>query len=139
MFKDLTIWTVLSGIVGVLGFIWIYFGALLNIKERLVALETKMELFWKPLQDFLTTAIHHPITPSMDEKLERFDTLTIDELYELKAEIKQQGEKLEDPKDVKALYLILLISRINGKLHDKLKEECRPKGGMLISKMMFWK
>jgi len=116
---------VASLIVAILSLLWMYFGAILNIKERIVALETKMELFWKPLQNFLTTAIHHPTTQSIDEKLERFDVLNLEELYELKAEIKTEAKIVEDKSSVKALYYTLLLARIDLRAHDKLRVICQ--------------
>ena len=131
MFKDVTIWIVAPVAISVLGLLWTYFGAILNVKERLVTLETKMELFWKPLQAFLTEAIHHPTTPSIDAKLERFDDLSMSELYELKAEIKEDAAKLEEKTGVKALYYTLLLSRIDLRIHDKEVYLCKSKNGVV--------
>ncbi len=138
--KDLMGWVPLfSAAIALFGLIWIYFGAFLNIKERLVALETKMELFWKPLQAFLTNAIHHPNTPTIDDKLERFDNLTMEELYELRADIKATMDATEDKKGVTVLYYTLLLSRIDSRVFDKRVELCKPKGGLVTRVRLLWK
>jgi len=107
-------------VVAILGLVWTYFGAILNVKERLVRLETKIELFWKPLESFLTNAIHHPDTPILDYKLDNFANLTKNELEELKIEIREQIRTIQakDKENPKILFYALLLARAEQKLHD---------------------
>lgn len=128
-----SILAIVTLIISVLGLVWTYFGAILDIKERLIALETKIELFWKPLQDFLTVSLHHPTTPSIDEKLERFDNLNLEELYRLRAEIMEDSTLEENKIGIRALYYTLLLARIDVKAYDIIRKIHKPG---IISKLI---
>jgi hypothetical protein len=115
-------------LISILGLIWTYFGAIIIVKERLVRLETKADLFWKPLQDYLVQALHHPNTPSLDRKLENFDNLNVPELIEMKIELRNKVEELKSEKkdNPNILFYVLMLSRVEQVVVEKQMEACRP-------------
>ena len=115
-------------LISILGLAWTYFGAVLNIKERLVRLETKADLFWKPLQEYLLQALHHPNAISLDRKLENFDKLNVSELIEMKIELKSKVEELKtmNKENPNILFYILMLARVEQVIVEKQMEACRP-------------
>ncbi len=118
---------IIGVILTALALLWTYFGAVINVKERLTKVETKLELFWGPLQDFLTQAIHHPNTPLLDKKLENFEELSLIELIGLKIDLSRKIEemKVDAKDDPKILLYVLLMARLDLKIHDRKLQECK--------------
>lgn len=55
--------------------------------ERIAKMEVKLDLWWDTVQTWATKMIKHPVTPRLDELMDKLEnkTITITELDELKA------------------------------------------------------
>ena len=114
-----------SIVIMVGGVLWGYFKAIADLKsklaavekqilERVVKLETKMELFWTTVEECVPKMLHSPHAPMMDELLEKVEKrkpLTLDEAIELKQML--ETEFNGDPKQPHAMGYVLLIARLN--------------------------
>jgi len=56
------------------------------LAERVAKMEVKLDLWWDTVQDWATKMIKHPVTPRLDELMDRLNdkTINVKELDELK-------------------------------------------------------
>lgn len=118
-----------SFIVAVTGLLWQHFGVISSIKERLTSVETKMELFWNPLMEYMSKALHHPTQLKRDKFIDNFEKLSLEELTEMKMDFKKELADLieQDVKDPKVLLYSLFLARIDQKIHDTINSICNNK------------
>ncbi len=122
-------------IVSVVGVLWQYFGVILRlkdevhqiqdtlksdvgkVKERLIRLETKTDLFWKTVEENVPRLLMHPHTARRDELLLRMSDgqLNASEIAELLHDL--ESSVSQEPRDLQ-LATILLIVRLKHRLAD---------------------
>lgn len=126
--------------------VWTYFGVILSMRKefdstiaeinnRLVRMETKMELFWNAVVASVSSLIKQPIHFRKDELMDKLipENLphlpenTVEELLELKHILKDELVTLRELKDPKSLAYGLAIAYIDQILYDKglIKGECK--------------
>jgi hypothetical protein len=130
--------SIVSGCLAVIGFIWTYFKVILGIQkqlgnfdftdmlERIVKIETKMELFWKAVEGSAIAMLHHPTTLRKDDLLNRFPSITDEELCELKDILGSEFHDRKASQDPKLLAYALMSARIDSELLDrKARDKCK--------------
>jgi hypothetical protein len=88
---------------------------LANITSRIIAIETKIEIFWKGVSYSAAQALHSPHTPALDELIEKFQRDQIDdaELSEFKKKLSEiENDEGETPFRRKAASEVLTLIRI---------------------------
>jgi hypothetical protein len=82
-----------------------------SISNRITALETKIEIFWRALSEKAASVLHSPHTPKLDMLLERYNNslLTNEELKELITML-NEIERSEEDKATKLAAVILLLT-----------------------------
>ena len=95
-----------------------------EISERLVRVETKMELFWNQVGGAVKAMIKQPIHFKKDELMdklleERKPKIRIEELYELKSLLKEELPALIEVKSEKCLAYALALAYIDQILYDR--------------------
>jgi len=147
-------------LLGLVGFLWTYFGPILDLKEkvgkvsgyncqsiidrvgsletkmgttsltdisnRLVAVETKMSLYWDAVGDVIKDIIHHPDSPRKDYLSDKFPNLTEEEICELrdiliseKKELMANGAARDPHTRAYVLAVSLQLARVGTALVDK--------------------
>lgn len=83
-----------------------------EVTERLVKLETKMEVFWGAIEENVPKMLHSPHTPLIDGLLDkvRDRTITRDEAVTLKELLEKDFNS--NPQQEHALGYVLLIARL---------------------------
>ena len=117
MEKALTIvGVVISVFVSVGGFLWAYFIGLVQLRERLTAVETKIEVFWGVVTDNIKGLLKHPTELRKDELLDKLPKLNEFEAVELKEILKEDLHRANDKTD-KLIYA-LVLARTEIIIHD---------------------
>lgn len=116
-----------------------YFGFILSIRKeihdtrvelkddiskagnRVTALETKIDPFWRVIQDKLPAFLHSPHTPELDKLLERYQAGQADklELMKLKELLTCELSDLAKSQSTKFLAAILVIAGVTAKIEEK--------------------
>ena len=101
----------------VVGLLFQHFAVLAGIKERITALETKMDLFWKAIESNVVQMLKtYPTNIRKDILLDKLSSaeLNLDETYELRTII--TGE-MQTSKNERIAYVLLLAS-IEQRIYD---------------------
>jgi len=98
-------------LVIIIGYLVIYFGMISKIKERLTALETKIEPFWEMVQKELPKILHSPHTPELDVLLEKMANGNINKIEAEDLKIRLRSE-IGDVDAGKKLATVLLLTRL---------------------------
>ena len=92
---------------------------LAGIHDSISRMETKIDVFWKSIENMIVKQLHHPLPQfaKRDKLLDKFKdkTITIGELNQLKGMLSCTPIKKGDPE---ALAAVLLIARIDTILFD---------------------
>lgn len=79
--------SLVSAVISFIGFVYVYFKGVVESRERLARLETKVEVFWKSVALDAAKILHtpHPENARRDDLLEKFTdgSITREELEEL--------------------------------------------------------
>ncbi len=119
-------------ILTVIGFLFQQFSVLAGVKERLTALETKMDLFWKAIEGNVIKLLKtYPTEIDKDVLLDKFSRreLSKEEAYQLRTIL--IGE-METTKTNNTLAYVLLIGRLEQILHEN-KNNCKTLWNRLFS------
>lgn len=108
----------------ILGFVIMYLKYSFQIETRLVALETKMELFWRSVSPVLKEAMKQPIHYRKDDLIDRFPNISDDELLELQCILLKEVEEYSKTKDFKALAGGMFLSQIEDELNKRRMTTC---------------
>ncbi len=126
-------------LIAVSGLIYQHFGTIMKLKKelqddlgkiakklselevkaesRLIALETKIDLFWNFVQKEVTGLLKQPVHMRKDELLEKFkeDEISVEDLKELKTILKtEMNERNKD--DPKIMQYVLVVASIDQSL-----------------------
>lgn len=134
----------LGFILSLLSLIYVYFGPIIDLKEKMgkvtkqleqvdlislcidvATLKTKIELFWDAMGAVAKDIIKQPIHFRKDDLIDRFPNLTRDELCELKDILKDEMRVLTQVKDAKLMAYAWQLANVNYELQNK-KETCDP-------------
>lgn len=126
----------------VLGFAIMYLKYIVSLETRLVALETKMSLFWDSVGGVVKDIFKQPIHFHKDDLIDRFpDTLNDKELLELETIVTDEIKELAQVKDTKAIVGGILLYEIKQeKLRRKDKKCLNSLSGWqrLVCKLQHW-
>ena len=99
---------------------------LVGLSNRIVAMETKMSVFWDAIGDVVKDIIHHPTSPRRDDLVEKFPNLTMEEMRELRSmlikerdELRANGATRNPQSQAYALSIVLQLARVQTALMDK--------------------
>lgn len=107
---------VLVSLAGILGK---YYKSISSMKERLTRLETKMELFWKIVENNVGRLLKSPRQPRKDELLDKLsgNSLNREEAAELKEILEREFAKKGKRSQLSLAY-ILALGRLEQVLFD---------------------
>lgn len=140
---------IIAIVVALLGTIWQYFGGFLTMRKelaesekenleqhtrldrdirelisaqtsRIVAAETKMELFWNAVGGVVSSLIKQPIHFEKDELMDKLmgGPINKDELCRLKHVLHTEVKELKETKQTQSLAYALALAYIEQKLYD---------------------
>jgi len=99
---------------------------LIDVSNRIVAVETKMSIFWDAVGDVVKDIIKQPIHYRKDELVEKFPNLTIEETRELRDILIKERNELKMSNAAKnpstrayVLAIGLQLARVQTELMDK--------------------
>ena len=107
--------------VSIIGLLYQQFGVLENIKERLSALETKMDLFWKAIEGNVAHMLKtFPTNINKDILLDEFSKgeLTLEEAQKLRTILMGEMEISDKSAIGNKLAYVLVIGRLEQVIHD---------------------
>ena len=96
-----------------------------DVSKRLASMETKMELFWKFVQEKLTDVLMHPNTPRMDSlllKLKNGAPMALNQLNELKGYLEREMRKLKECNDPRVIAAAFVLQRVEQLISDSPPE-----------------
>lgn len=105
--------------ISIVGLLFQHFGVIGALKERLTALETKVELFWGIVEREMVNILHSPHAPERDWYLDRIKAGTITEeeagvlLHILRQDL-DEAKELGTPRG-EWLVLALMVARLETK------------------------
>jgi hypothetical protein len=114
-----------TAVLMVLGFIVNHLAVIAKLQERLAALETKMEIFWKAVGNHVSEMLKsYPTNIEKDILLEKLATkeITLEEAYKLKTIVKGEMQKAENER----LAYILLLAGIDVVIYEIKTEKRKP-------------
>lgn len=104
----------------IVSFFYIYFRDLASIKERLVAIETKITPFWNWIDKSLPIILKSPHTKEFDDLLEKYankrDNMTSNELDRL---ISIVGDEINKTSKDKILLYVLMLNSLKVYVKDR--------------------
>jgi hypothetical protein len=112
-------------ILTVIGFMINHFAIISKLQERLTALETKMEIFWKAVGNHVAEMLKsYPTNIEKDILLEKLSTkeITLEEAYKLKTIVKGEMQKAANER----LAYILLLAGIDVVIYEIKTEKRKP-------------
>jgi|ERR1051325_5805599 hypothetical protein len=85
-----------------------------DLQERVVRIETKIDVFWKGVGFSASQVLHSPHTPELDRLIEKFQCDQIDdvELREFKMRLREIVESDEDKLKQKAARDVLTLIKV---------------------------
>jgi hypothetical protein len=107
--------------IALLSFLASHFGSIPQLRERLTAVETRLDLFWKLMEKSMASIIRSPHTPRLDELLDKLledKSLNLAEAEELRWLLKEKDE-FDD--DKKILAKAMLLPLVEQKIYDLKK------------------
>jgi len=110
-----------SALISLLGFLYEHFKVIMDLRERLASLETKVSLFWTYVEKTIPQMLKHPNDGRKDHLLDKMiqGLMNLTEATELKKIL--ECEVQEKPKDKDTLAKILVIARIEQILFEMRK------------------
>ena len=95
-----------------------------KLQEDFSAMNVKVNLFWKTIEDNLPRLIKRPTHKRMDDLLDKFreKTITIEEMAELKPLLEELVKQDLADKNNQALGDMLMLGLINIRLYDELEK-----------------
>lgn len=93
-----------------------------DYRIRVNALELKMEIWWKAMQDSMVDVLHHPNTPERDGLLEKLRDKKITETE--KENLKVLLKRMVDEKSAEAPAAALLLVSLNNTDSVKRRPDC---------------
>jgi hypothetical protein len=140
---------IIAIVIALLGIVWQYFGGILTLRKemgdsevknveqhsrldhdireliasqnnRIVAAETKMELFWNAAGSVVSSLIKQPIHFEKDELMDKLmgGPINKDELCRLKHILHTEVKELKETKQTQSLAYALALAYIEQKLFD---------------------
>ena len=110
--------------VSVITFLFLQFGIITTIRERLASVETKVDIFWQAVGSQVKDMLKQPTHFRKDDLLERFPSLTDEELLELRdtlvCELRERKQNM--PKDQLNLSYALMLGNIRNEMIERSKQ-----------------
>lgn len=106
--------TLVAAGISLLGLAISYFGFIMQITNRLTAVETRNEVFWKVLEPHMAAIIHSPMHKNRDDLVDRLinKTITLEQAEELICLLEENIK--ENHNEGKQLASALLLARTKG-------------------------
>jgi hypothetical protein len=105
---------VLAIIIAVAGLLYQHFGMITGIKERLIALETKVDLFWTAIESRVIEMLKSPNHLEKDELLDKLlhKEITLQEAQTLRTILNEELTHREEMDNGMRLAYALMIGRL---------------------------
>lgn len=120
---------IISIATSILGFLYLLFGVILEIKTRLTKLETQMEPLWGSgglMMKAMGALIKQPIHYRKDDLIDRFlsdpKCLSLDEVQELRCILEEEAPELEKAKNPR----IIAYAYYRGLMDREIRERLNP-------------
>jgi len=106
-----SILAIASLIVSIVGLLLQYFLVIAALRERVMALETKVEVFWNALSQQVPKMLHLDSTPSRDELLEKLTTGLLEkgEALELKRMLEEDPPPAGSDRMLPYIFTMALV------------------------------
>ena len=108
----------LTIIIVVIGFFIVYYGPITQLRERVIDIEIKLDLFWNIMEKSMAMMVHSPHNnPRLDYLLERLmedKSLILDEAEELRLLLKETDMVIGS----KRLAAAMLLARTEQRIYD---------------------
>jgi hypothetical protein len=117
--------SIIAVVLTLVGFLIQHFAVLGGMKERIAALETKMEIFWQAVGANVAQMLKsYPTNIRKDILLEKLSTkeITLDESYELKTILKGEMQLA----DRERIGYVLLIAGIDVVIYELKQSKRKP-------------
>lgn len=110
--------SIVAIVVAAAGLMWHQFGVLSGIKERLTRIETKVDFFWRMIEEKLSGMLFSPANQTKDELLIKLKerALSCEEAKKLKEIL--EGESQSNEKRDLTLAYFLVITRLEVLIED---------------------
>jgi hypothetical protein len=124
---------IISIATSIVGFIYIVFGLILDVKTRLTKLETQMAPWSELMVKAMGALIHQPHSHAFrkDDLIDRFMSdpkhLSLDEVRELKKILEEESPELERQKDPKIIAYAYYRGLMDREIKERLKPEKKSK------------
>ena len=109
--------SIISIFLTTLGFLFLWFGIISGMKERISRLETKMELFWKAIENNVSALLKtFPTNINKDVLLDKLSNgeLSMEEAQTLRTILIGEMEKFKNKK----IAYILMLARIEQLIYE---------------------
>lgn len=110
----------------VMGFLFLWFGVVSRILQRLTKVETRGDLFWKIVEDKMVEVFHSPEHPRRDELMDRWrdKQLGLEEAIELRLLVNHAFD-LTNGDDPRKMAAALILGKLEQDIVDLEEESCR--------------
>ena len=114
---------IIAIIVSIAGLLFQYFGMIAGIKERLAKIETKVELFWKVVEENIPKLLMRNSTPETDKLVAELTNPEMPETHLSKLKVLLRVELQESKDKAEILAVIMALGRIEQRLFETKRKK----------------